>query len=121
MVVADMGAEAALAEAAGAASVAGWGFFAVFDGHRNADWTSYVYVTRDYGVTWSSLATDDLDGYCHCIEQDPVQKDLLWVGTEFGLFVTLDGGRHWHAWRHGVPTCAARALTTQSRQGDLVV
>ncbi|MCK5942609.1 MAG: PDZ domain-containing protein, partial [Planctomycetes bacterium] len=84
--------------------------FAVFDGHRNADWTTYVYVTRDHGATWTSLATDDIDGYCHCIEQDPVQKDLLWVGTEFGLFVTFDGGAHWQPWRHGVPTCAARAI-----------
>ncbi len=95
--------------------------FAVFDGHRNSDWTSYVYVTRDYGATWRSIATEDIDGYCHCIEQDPVQRNLLWVGTEFGLFFTLDAGAHWHAWRHGVPTCAARAISTQARYSDLVV
>tara|TARA_R110002072_G_scaffold67163_3_gene165102 strand:- start:108479 stop:111745 length:3267 start_codon:yes stop_codon:yes gene_type:complete len=95
--------------------------FAVFDGHRNSDWTSYVYVTHDYGATWTSLATEAIDGYCHVIEQDPKQKDLLWVGTEFGLFVSLDGGKQWHAWRHGVPTCAARAITTHARDGDLIV
>ena len=95
--------------------------YAVFDGHRNSDWTTYVYVTRDYGATWTSLASDDIDGYCHCIEQDPVEENLLWVGTEFGLFVSLDGGAAWHAWRHGVPTCAARAITTQARHSDLVV
>ena len=95
--------------------------FAVFDGHRNSDWTPYIYVTRDYGATWTSLATNSIDGYCHVIEQDPVQKHLLWVGTEFGLFVSLDGGKQWNAWRHGVPTCAARAITTQTRDGDLVV
>ena len=95
--------------------------FAVFDGHRQADWTPYVYVTHDYGVTWTSIATDDIDGYCHVIEQDPVQKDLLWVGTEFGLFVSLNGGQQWRAWRHGVPTCAARGITTHARDGDLIV
>jgi photosystem II stability/assembly factor-like uncharacterized protein len=95
--------------------------YAVFDGHRNSDWTTYVYVTDDFGATWRSIATEDIDGYCHCIEQDPVQEDLLWVGTEFGLFFTLDGGAQWHAWRHGVPTCAARAITTQARHSDLVV
>jgi photosystem II stability/assembly factor-like uncharacterized protein len=95
--------------------------FAVFDGHRNSDWTSYVYVTRDYGATWTSLATEAIDGYCHVIEQDTKQKDLLWVGTEFGLFVSLNGGKQWHAWRHGVPTCAARAITTHARDHDLIV
>jgi len=95
--------------------------FAVFDGHRHSDWKPYVYVTHDYGTTWTSIATDDIDGYCHVIEQDPVQKNLLWVGTEFGLFVTVNGGKNWHAWRHGVPTCAARAITTQHRDGDLIV
>ena len=102
--------------------------FAVFDGHRQADGTSYVYVTRDFGATWTSLCTSDeagnnngIDGYCHVIEQDPVQQDLLWVGTEFGLFVSIDGGKQWQAWRHGVPTCAARAITTHPRDGDLIV
>ncbi|HEB54513.1 MAG TPA: hypothetical protein ENI87_14775 [bacterium] len=95
--------------------------FAVFDRHRHADWTSYVFVTRDYGATWKSIATDTIDGYCHCIEQDPVQPNLLWVGTEFGLFFTLDAGATWHPWRHGVPTCAARALATHEREGDLIV
>ena len=96
--------------------------YAVFDGHRNADWTSYVYVTRDYGATWTALANDGvIDGYCHCIEQDPVQKNLLWVGTEFGLFATLDGGSSWHRWSHGVPTCAVRAIATHDRTGDLIV
>ncbi len=95
--------------------------YAVFDGHRRADWTPYVYVTRDYGETWVSLATDALDGYCHVVEEDPEQPDLLWVGTEFGLFVTFDGGRQWHRWRHGVPTAAARAITTHPRDGDLIV
>ena len=95
--------------------------FAVFDGHRQSDWTPYVYVTHDYGATWTSIATDGIDGYCHVIEQDPVQKDLLWVGTEFGLFVSLNGGKKWHAWRHGVPTCAARGITTHRRDGDLIV
>lgn len=102
--------------------------FAVFDGHRNSDWTPYVYVTHDFGATWTSLSAakeegdhGGIDGYCHVIEQDPEQQDLLWVGTEFGLFVSIDGGQHWQAWRHGVPTCAARAITTHPRDGDLIV
>ncbi len=95
--------------------------FAVFDGHRTADWTPYVYVTRDFGATWVSLATPAIDGYCLVIEQDPVQQDLLWLGTEFGLYVTFDGGKQWHRWKHGVPACSAMAITTHPRDGDLIV
>ena len=95
--------------------------FAVFDGHRTADWTPYVYVTEDFGETWRSLATPTIDGYCLVIEQDPMQKNLLWLGTEFGLFVSLDGGASWQRWRHGVPACSAMAITTHPRDGDLIV
>ncbi|MBL8752626.1 MAG: hypothetical protein JNK15_04940 [Planctomycetes bacterium] len=95
--------------------------FAVFDGHRNTDWTPYVYVTRDFGATWVSLATPNLDGYCLVLEQDPVQPDLLWLGTEFGLWVTFDGGKQWQRWSHGVPACSAMALVTHPRTHDLVV
>ncbi len=95
--------------------------YAVFDGHRHVDWKPYVYVTRDYGASWTSLATPAIDGYCLVIEQDPVQKDLLWLGTEFGLYVTLDGGATWQRWRHGIPTCSAMAITTHPKTGDLIV
>ena len=56
------------------------------------DWTPYVYRTDDCGKTWTSLATKDLRGYALAIEQDPVDRDLLFLGTEFGLWVSLDGG-----------------------------
>ena len=95
--------------------------FAVFDGHRNADWTPHVYVTRDFGETWTSLRTPAIDGYCLVLEQDPVQPNLLWLGTEFGLYVSLDAGAAWHRWSHGVPTCSAMAIVTHPRDHDLIV
>lgn len=95
--------------------------YAVFDGHRNVDWKPYVFVTRDFGESWTSLATPAIDGYCLVIEEDPVRKDLLWLGTEFGLYVTFDGGASWQRWRHGVPSCSAMAITTHPDTGDLVV
>jgi photosystem II stability/assembly factor-like uncharacterized protein len=95
--------------------------YAVFDGHRNADWTPYVFVTRDFGASWTSLGSAVLDGYCLVLEQDPRQRDMLWLGTEFGLFVSFDGGASWQRWRHGVPACSAMAITTEPRTGDLVV
>ena len=63
--------------------------FVVFDNHRRSDWKPYVYRTDDYGKTWKSLATPELRGYALAIVQDPVDPELLFLGTEFGLWVSL--------------------------------
>ena len=95
--------------------------FAVFDDHRRGDWTTHVYRTTDYGQSWTSLATREVEGYAHVIEQDPVNPDLLFLGTEFGLWVSLDGGRDWKQWSHGFPTVAVRGLVIHEREHDLVI
>jgi photosystem II stability/assembly factor-like uncharacterized protein len=95
--------------------------FVVFDDHRRSNWTPYVYRTDDYGKTWKSLATANLWGYALAIDQDPVDRDLLFLGTEFGLYVSLDGGSHWLPWRHGIPTVSAMDLIVHPRAYDLVV
>ncbi len=95
--------------------------FAVFDNHRRSDWTPYVYRTDDFGRSWKSLATRDLRGYAHSIAQDPVDPDLLFLGTEFGLWVSLDGGGRWFQWTHGVPTVPVNDLVVHPRDHDLVV
>ncbi len=95
--------------------------FVVFDDHRRSNWTPYVFKTSDYGKTWKSLVTDSLRGYCLVIEQDPVKEDLLFLGTEFGLYVSLNGGKEWFRWRHGIPTVAVRDLVVHPREHDLVV
>ena len=93
----------------------------VFDNHRRSDWTPYVYKTTDYGRSWKSLATKDLWGYALSIVQDPVDPDLLFLGTEFGLWASLDGGRSWLPWKHGVPTVSVMDLALHPRDGDLVI
>ena len=95
--------------------------FVVFDNHRKSDFTPYVYRTDDWGKTWKSLATKDLRGYALAIEQDPVDKDLLFVGTEFGLWVSFDGGRSWLPWKHGLPTASVMDLVIHPRDLDLVI
>jgi hypothetical protein len=95
--------------------------FVVFDNHRREDFTPYVYRTDDWGKTWKSLATKELRGYAHSIEQDPGDKDLLFLGTEFGLWVSLDGGGRWMKWMHGVPTAPVMDLAIHPRDLDLVV
>ena len=86
--------------------------YVVFENHRRSDWTPYVYKTTDYGRGWASLATDEIQGYALAIAQDPVKEDLLFLGTEFGLYVTLNGGTSWFKWRHGFPTASAMDLAS---------
>jgi len=95
--------------------------FVVMDNHRRSDWTPYVFRTDDWGKTWKSLATKDVDGYALAIEQDPVDRDLLFLGTEFGLYVSNDGGRRWMHWTHGLPTTAVADLVVHPRDHDLVI
>ncbi len=95
--------------------------FVVFDDHRRGNWTTYVYETTDFGRTWRSIATDDISGFVHVIEQDPVLPDLLYLGTEFGLYVTLNRGANWSKWTHGVPTVPVRGLIVHPREHDLAI
>jgi photosystem II stability/assembly factor-like uncharacterized protein len=95
--------------------------FLVFDDHRRGNWTSYIYKTTDYGRSWQRLATDEIWGFVHVAEQDPVEPDLLYLGTEFGLYVSLTGGRTWTRWKHGVPTVPVRAIIVHPRDHDLVI
>jgi photosystem II stability/assembly factor-like uncharacterized protein len=95
--------------------------FVVFDNHRREDFTPYVYQTNDWGKTWKSLATKDLRGYALAIEQDPADKDLLFLGTEFGLWLSFDGGKSWQPWKHGLPTASVMDLVIHPRDLDLVI
>lgn len=95
--------------------------YVVLDDHRRSNWTAFVFVTRDYGSTWQSIATPEIDGFVHVLEEDPVNKDLLFVGTEMGLFVTLNGGKNWSKWTHGFPTVPINDLVIHPRDQDLVI
>lgn len=95
--------------------------YAVFDDHRRSNWTPYVFVTRDFGKTWKSLVTPEIDGYCHVIKEDNVKTGLLFLGTEFGLFVSLNGGAKWMKWTQGLPTVPVYDIALQPAESDLVI
>jgi photosystem II stability/assembly factor-like uncharacterized protein len=95
--------------------------YVVFDNHRRGDWATYVYRTTDYGRSWTNIAGRGIDGFAHTIEEDPVNPNLLWVGTEFGLFFTLDGGRPWQKWMHDFPTVPVLAIATHPREHSLAL
>jgi len=95
--------------------------YATFDGHAAGDMKTYVYQTKDYGKTWTSLTTDDLKGYAHVVRQDLVNANLLFVGTEFGLFVSIDGGAHWAQFKGSLPNVAVRDVAIHPRDSDLIL
>jgi photosystem II stability/assembly factor-like uncharacterized protein len=96
--------------------------YATFDNHKMGDFKPYVAVSRDRGRTWKSIAGDLPDReVAYTLIQDHVKKELLFIGTEFGLYVTLDEGTHWHRLKGGFPTIQARDLDIQREWNDLAV
>ncbi|MBS0485963.1 MAG: sialidase, partial [Proteobacteria bacterium] len=100
--------------------------FASFDRHTYGDMAPYIYKTTDYGKSWTALVTPKdtkgLHGYVHVIKQDIVNPQLLFAGTEFGLWVSIDGGGHWAQFKGGdFPAVAVRDLAIQPRDDALVL
>jgi len=98
--------------------------YATFDRHTFGDMEPHVYKTTDYGKTWTSIVAPDsgVRGYAHVIKEDPVAPNLMYLGTELGLWVSLDGGKHWAEYKgHEFPSVAVRDLVVQPRESDLVL
>ncbi len=95
--------------------------FLSVDRHRQEDYRPYLYVTSDFGETWKALhETLPQEGPVHVVRQDPRHPQLLYVGTEFGLFLSLDAGRSWHPVRH-LPPVAVHDLVVHPRDPELVI
>ncbi len=96
--------------------------YASLDGHQTGDMKTYLVRTRDYGKTWESLATPDVSGYAHVIREDLMNPNLLFAGTEMGLYISVDGGKSWGKFTGGFPkSVPVRDLAIHPREGDLIV
>lgn len=95
--------------------------YAVFDGHTSNDKNTYVYKTTDFGATWTSIVTDEIYGFARSIAEDPVNPNLLFLGTEFGLYITVDGGLHWSKFTNNMPAVAVHHLEVHPREHALVM
>jgi photosystem II stability/assembly factor-like uncharacterized protein len=100
--------------------------FVAFDRHTFGDMAPYLYVTRDYGKSWTALVTPKdskgLRGYVHVIREDPLKAGLLYAGTEFGLWISPDGGRTWASFKGGdLPAVAVRDIAFQHRDASLAL
>ena len=100
--------------------------FAAFDRHTFGDMAPYIYETRDYGKTWNALVSPKdakgVRGYVHVIKQDPARPEILYAGTEFGLWISIDGGKRWAEFKGGdFPAVAVRDMAFQNRDASLAL
>jgi photosystem II stability/assembly factor-like uncharacterized protein len=96
--------------------------YAAFDNHKNEDFKPYLLKSSDSGKTWTSIAGDlPENGPVLAFAEDTVNAKLLFAGTEFGAYFTIDAGQHWVRLKGGLPTIAVRDMVIQAREGDLVL
>ncbi len=98
--------------------------YVTFDAHTFGDMRPLVYKTTDFGKTWTPVVTEaaPVRGYAHVVKEDLVNKDLLFVGTEMGLWISLDGGKQWAQYKGGdLPNVAVRDLAIHPRDHALVL
>jgi photosystem II stability/assembly factor-like uncharacterized protein len=96
--------------------------YAAFDNHKNEDFKPYLLRSSDGGKSWTSIAGNlPENGPVLAFAEDTVNANLLFAGTEFGAFFTVDGGSHWVQLKGGLPTIAVRDMVIQAREGDLVI
>lgn len=96
--------------------------YAAFNNYKRGDFKPYLLRSADRGRTWSAITTDlPTRGSVHVVREDPVKRGLLFVGTEFGLFVSFDDGGKWQQLKGGLPPIPVRDIAIQTQMNDLVV
>ncbi len=95
--------------------------YAVFDGHTQNDMNPYAYKTTDFGKTWTNIISDGVKGIARNIQEDYENPNLLFLGTEFGLYITMNSGKKWHKFTNNMPSVAVHYIELQKQTSDLVL
>lgn len=96
--------------------------YVTFDGHRSNDFKPYIFVSNDYGETWESISSNIPHGHCvHVIREGLKNPDLLFVGTEFGAFFSIDRGKNWIRIKSNFPTVPVDDIAIHPREHDLIL
>ncbi len=96
--------------------------YAVFNNHKRGDFKPYLHRSNDKGKSWTAIQNDLPEaGAVYSIAEDHVDPNILFAGTEFGLFVSLNAGKNWHSLKSGLPTIAVRDIAIQKRENDVVL
>ena len=94
----------------------------VANDYRRFNFTPYVYRTSNYGKSWQRIVDNgDVLSYALCIVEDPKEKNLLFLGTDDGLYISMNAGTNWKKWTNGIPTVSVKDLVIQEREDDLVI
>ena len=94
----------------------------IINNYRRNDWKPYVFKTENYGNSWKSIATEEnVWGHALSYAQDPIEPKLQFLGTEFGLYVSIDESKTWTKWTNGFPTVSTMDLKIHPREHDLVI
>jgi len=96
--------------------------FVVANDYRRGDFKPYLFRTTDYGKTWKRMVDETkVRGYALCMIEDPVEPNLIFVGTENGLWISFDNGSTFQQWKNGYPSVSTYDMAIQEREADLVV
>lgn len=96
--------------------------FIIVNDYRRNDWQPMAFHTKDFGATFRRIVNKgQVEGHALSIVQDPVEANLLWLGTDFGLYFSIDGGNNWNKWMNGFPSVSTRDLKIHPREHDLIV
>ncbi|WP_089371683.1 WD40/YVTN/BNR-like repeat-containing protein [Dokdonia pacifica] len=94
----------------------------VANDYRRFNYTPYAYRTRNYGKTWERIVdSNDVQSYTLSIIEDIEEPNLMFLGTDDGLYISLDAGSSWEKWTKGFPTTSVKDLVIQPREHDLVI
>jgi photosystem II stability/assembly factor-like uncharacterized protein len=92
-----------------------------FDGHRTDDHNPYIFKTTDYGKSWTALSGTLPRGNVNVVKEDPRNRNLLYAGTEYGFYISLNGGRDWKPFMTGLPTVRVDDVMVHPRDNDLIL
>ncbi|NCX96820.1 MAG: glycosyl hydrolase, partial [Chitinophagia bacterium] len=96
--------------------------YVTFNHHRYGDFHPYIFLSKDAGKTWTAIQSNLPErGTVYCLAEDHVNANLLFAGTEFGVYFSIDGGQKWIQLKAGLPTIAVRDMEIQQRENDLVI
>ena len=95
--------------------------FVTLDNHTRGDHQTYLLKSTDFGKTWKQFKSDSLRGYAHVIREDLVNRNVIFAGTEYGLFISIDGGNSWAQFKNDLPNVPVRDLAIHPQTHDLII